>query len=118
MRLTTLILAASLTSACLGLTGCGTSNNAAHQDTAADRADDTPLQGSEAILTVYGMSCPLCANNVNESLMKVPGVTSVDVDMGSGRTRVGLDGTTQVTRRQLAEAVDRSGFSLQAVETP
>jgi Cu+-exporting ATPase len=69
-------------------------------------------------MVVHGMSCPLCANNVDKTLAAVPGVTSVLVDMGSGRAAVTLDGTTKVTRGQLAKAVDKSGFTLKSIEIP
>lgn len=77
---------------------------------------DAPVQGSMAVLTVYGMSCPLCANNVDKVLMDVPGVTGVDVDMGTGRATVSLDSKTPPTRRMLEDAVHKSGFTLQKVE--
>ena len=85
---------------------------------AATAADHAPISGTQAVLVVHGMSCPLCANNVDKTLAAVPGVTSVMVDMGSGRATVTLDGKTQVTRGQLAKAVDKSGFSLKSIETP
>lgn len=88
----------------------------AHQAAIAD--DASPISGRQAVLLVHGMSCPLCANNVDKTLAAVPGVTSVMVDMGSGRATVTLDGKTQVTRGQLAKAVDKSGFSLKSIETP
>jgi copper chaperone len=96
--------------------GGGASVGGSPSDLAAARMDETPIAGSSAVLTVYGMSCPLCANNVDKSLMDVPGVTRVRVDMATGKTTVDLDGKTPVTRRQLAQAVDKSGFSLQRVD--
>lgn len=87
------------------------------ESAAAARVDDAPVQSREAVLTVFGMSCPLCANNVDQTLLEIPGVESVAVDMSTGRAVVKLDGKTPVTRRQLANAVDRSGFTLQSVES-
>ena len=69
-------------------------------------------------MLVYGMSCPLCANNVDKQLLAVPGVRSVNVDMGTGEVRVGLEANAGVTRAQLGEAVDRSGFTLTEVRVP
>lgn len=96
--------------------GCATTPRNADRDTAS--LDETPVAGREAVLTVYGMSCPLCANNVDKMLLEVPGVTAVNVDMGTGEARVTLDGSTPVTRRQLADAIDRSGFTLQRIDFP
>jgi copper chaperone CopZ len=79
---------------------------------------DAPVHGGKAVLTVYGMSCPLCANNVDKVLLDVPGVTGVDVDMGSGRATVSLDSKAPPTRRMLEDAVHKSGFTLQKVEVP
>lgn len=99
---------------CAGGAAGGGSNSAA----AAARADDTRVQGREVVLVVHGMSCPLCANNVNNALREVPGVTNVAVDMGTGRTSVTLAESAVVTRGQLATAVHKSGFSLQSIEAP
>lgn len=103
----------SLAAAC----GCADQRPSASPP-AATAGDDAPISGDRAVLIVHGMSCPLCANNVDKTLAAVPGVTSVMVDMGSGRATVTLDGKTQVTRSQLAKAVDKSGFSLKSIETP
>jgi len=97
------------------LSGCaGTSQPApaASVDAAA------PLTGSSATLIVHGMSCPLCANNVDKLLMTVPGVESVRVDMGTGEVKVALAPSARVTKAQLAKAVDDSGFTLTEVRVP
>lgn len=99
--------------------GACTVSGAVRDGSSADATlDDEPIRGRMAVLTVYGMSCPLCANNVDKVLLEVPGVVGVRVDMATGEATVDLDGRTWVTRRQLAEAVDRSGFSLQRIEVP
>ncbi len=85
---------------------------------AAAASDDAPISGRQVVLVVHGMSCPLCANNVDKTLGAVPGVAGVTVDMGSGRATVTLDGVTPVTRGQLSKAVDKSGFSLKTIEVP
>ena len=89
-----------------------------HESVATARDDDSPIASDVVYLTVYGMSCPLCANNVDAMLLDVPGVTDVNVDMGTGRATVQLDGHTPVSRRQLAGAIDRSGFSLRRIDVP
>lgn len=97
------------------LTGCAGS---AKSSSAAVAADPGPITGSSATLIVHGMSCPLCANNVDKQLMAIPGVESVNVDMGSGEVKVALATQPRVTRAQLARAVDASGFTLMEVRTP
>jgi len=77
-------------------------------------ADDV-IPGDAATLVVHGMSCPLCANNVDKQLLDVKGVKNVRVDMGTGEVLVELIPGVVVTRDQLAGAVDRSGFTLAEV---
>jgi len=90
--------------------------SAAKGETAA--AGETKIHGPSATLVVFGMSCPLCANNVDKQLLAVHGVKDVKVDMGTGHVRVGLDPAAGVTRQQLAAAVDRSGFTLNKLSVP
>lgn len=98
------------------LTGCGSSGEKVATENGAVVLDDQPIKGMSAVLTVYGMSCPLCANNVDKVLLAVPGVTGVQVDMGSGRAVVSLDVKNPPSKRELAQAVDKSGFSLKGIE--
>lgn len=76
------------------------------------------IPGTSATLVVHGMSCPLCANNVDKQVLALPGVDGVDIDMGSGEVRVRLDGSGRTTRAMLARAVDRSGFTLESIRVP
>ena len=76
------------------------------------------VAGTSATLVVHGMSCPLCAHNVDKQLLAVPGVTGVRLDMGTGEAFLSLDGTGRTTRQMLADAIDRSGFTLQEVRVP
>jgi copper chaperone CopZ len=119
MRRATIVTGVMMvTAAGLSLIAGGCASTASEDPTVLEaRVSDEPIAESEVLLTVYGMSCPLCANNVDNTLLSVPGVEDVSLDMGTGIAVVRLDGRTPVTRRQLAAAVDRSGFSLQRVET-
>lgn len=76
------------------------------------------LDSRSATLIVHGMSCPLCANNVDKQLLAVPGVSAVNVDMGTGEAKVQMLPAARVTRRQLADAVYKSGFTLAEVRVP
>jgi len=105
------VFAASWLGGCAGGASAGDS-------AAVARMDDTPVSGREVVLVVHGMSCPLCANNVNNTLRDVQGVTNVQVDMGTGRTRVTVDEAAGVTHGQLASAVHKSGFTLHRIEAP
>lgn len=98
------------------LPGCAGTSKPTPSIATAEAA--APLTGSSATLIVHGMSCPLCANNVDKLLMTVPGVESVRVDMGTGEVKVALAPQARVTRAQLAKAVNDSGFTLKEVRVP
>ncbi len=74
--------------------------------------------GMVATMYVKGMSCPLCANNIDQQLMRVPGVEHVSVNLGSGEVRAMLDPKRPPTRDQLANAIENSGFTLDRIESP
>jgi copper chaperone CopZ len=76
------------------------------------------LSGPSATLVVNGLSCPLCATNIDRQLLRVPGVTSATVDLGRGEVRLGLDGSGQTSRHALDAAVDSSGFTLVEIRQP
>jgi copper chaperone len=71
-----------------------------------------------AVITVHGMGCPQCANNVDSQLMKVQGVESVKIDMGSGKVLAKLTPNHHPTRDQLAKAIDETGFTLVKIDMP
>ena len=43
---------------------------------------------STSTYTVKGMTCEHCVRSVTEEVSEVPGVTDVDVDLGTGRVTV------------------------------
>lgn len=91
-----------------------------HRATAADLEfvkSESPLAGASAVLWVNGLGCPLCATNVDKQLERVPGVSSVAVDMSSGKVTIGLEGDTRPSPARLAHAVEDAGFTLVKVET-
>lgn len=102
--------------AVLALAGCAGGGASAHQNGKAELA--TVVDSPTATLIVHGMSCPLCANNVDKQLLDVPGVSDVHVDMGTGEAKVKFVAGAQVTKQQLADAVDKSGFTLAEVRVP
>lgn len=78
----------------------------------------SPLDATSATLIVHGMSCPLCATNVDKQLLEVPGVADASVDMGTGQVKVTFVPGASVTRKQLEDAVYKSGFTLAEVRIP
>lgn len=60
--------------------------------------------------TVNGMTCGHCVSSVTEEVAKLDGVTSVDVDLASGRVTVESD--SPVDDAAFAAAVDEAGYSV------
>jgi len=79
--------------------------------------NDDPIASDRVVMVVYGMSCPLCATNVDKQLLSVDGVSSVHVDLSTGRIDVSLAPSPKPSTRQLADAVMRSGFTLKSIES-
>lgn len=89
---------------CLLLAACAT---------APKVVSDQPLIGySQAALTVRGMSCPLCSNNINGRLKKVPGIEAVKINLETGLVTVTFGKDTAPTKSQIEAAVKDSGFTL------
>jgi copper chaperone len=65
---------------------------------------------STATYTVEGMTCAHCVSSVTEEVSEVPGVTSVDVDLASGRLTVTSE--APIDRSIVSDAVDEAGYKL------
>jgi copper chaperone CopZ len=90
-----------------------------HQATAAERAaahSRDPLTGDTAVLYVNGLGCPLCATNIDKQLMRLPGVSGVQVDLSDGKVTLAMGGKERPSPHQISEAVEDAGFTLVKVE--
>jgi len=58
---------------------------------------------------VHGMTCDHCTLSVREEVAEVPGVSTVDVDLASGRMTVTGDGFADTA---VAAAVAEAGYEL------
>lgn len=65
---------------------------------------------STSTYTVTGMTCGHCVQAVQSEIGKIDGVTTVDVDLASGRVTV--DSTAPVPADAVAAAVDEAGYAL------
>lgn len=74
-----------------------------------------PLDASKAVLTLLGMSCPLCSNNVDGRLKKVEGVESVQINLETGKVTITF-GDPSPTRAQIELAIKEAGFTLSDME--
>ena len=59
-------------------------------------------------IAVTGMSCDHCANAIRAEISKLPGVTSIDVDVTAGTVRVSGDPLPEDA--SLREAVEEAGY--------
>jgi len=66
------------------------------------------------MLSVKGMTCPMCSAKVEHTLTNVPGVKSAEVDLKSGQAKVVAD--ERVKPAQLVNAVQKAGFNVEAVK--
>jgi copper chaperone len=65
---------------------------------------------STATYTVVGMTCGHCVNSVTEEVRQVPGVTDVQVDLGSGGLTVTSEGG--VDDAAVRAAVEEAGYEV------
>ena len=61
-------------------------------------------------VTVSGMTCQHCVNAITEELSALNGVTSVDVTLSSGRVTLRSD--HELSRAEIAAAVDEAGYAI------
>ena len=90
------------------------------EQTVAETAGQPQAGSAEltATLHVRGLSCPLCANNVEKQLHRVAGIRSVSVNLGTGEVRARLEPSHPPTREQLRRAIEKSGFTLVRIDMP
>jgi copper chaperone CopZ len=82
----------------------------------ADRFAGIDLAASrEVVLTVHGLSCPLCSNNLDGQLGNVDGVEGASIDLKTGAVTVRLAEGHSVTAVDLTGAVGDAGFTLKAI---
>ena len=65
---------------------------------------------STATYTVKGMTCGHCVSSVREEVSEVAGVTSVEVDLGSGLLTVDSDGPVDAAK--IVAAVEEAGYEV------
>jgi copper chaperone len=63
-----------------------------------------------AVIIVTGMTCEHCVSAVQKEIGGLPGVTGVDVDLGTGAVRITAD--PRPTEAALRAAVDAAGYEI------
>jgi copper chaperone CopZ len=69
---------------------------------------EQPVQ-RQVVITIKGMMCSSCGQEIEKTLKKVTGVGMVTVDVPNDRATVSYD-ERKVTPRQLAEAIRKAGY--------
>lgn len=95
----------------LSLAGCKAAGGGADLETR-----QFPADARVAVMRVNGMSCPLCAHNINLQLHDLPGVRGVHIDLGKGQVTVAMTDKTPPGEEQLKNAIRDAGFSLMGVD--
>lgn len=62
-------------------------------------------------MTVFGMDCAPCAHAIHVSMMGIPGVTAVSVDLNTGLVDITLAPNNGADMRQFNKAVEQNGFT-------
>lgn len=101
-----MILAAGIACGCASTDGSGGKDGFTGIDLSSSR---------EVVLTVHGLSCPLCSNNLDGQLAKVSGVEGASIDLKTGAVTVRLAESHSVTSWDLAGAVRNAGFTLKEI---
>jgi copper chaperone CopZ len=74
--------------------------------------EDVMVPEGTTVLSVNGMSCPLCVTNVDEGLEKLPGVSDIRTDLSNGTVSINVTGEKRPTLADLNRVVSESGFTL------
>ncbi len=79
------------------------------------KAGDSKTTGAAALKTievkVEGMSCTSCENTIQESVQKLPGISSVKADHQAKKTTVTYD-TTKTNVASIKEAIGKCGYQV------
>lgn len=120
MHANTLIGRSAIVALALVLSGCASNpkddgqevSYTATPEEARQLASTTPLDSGPLKLYMNGLSCPLCATNVDKQVDDLPGTSDVKVDLKSGIVTVWLEGKERPSAKQLADAADQAGVTL------
>jgi P-type Cu+ transporter len=72
-------------------------------------ADSEQPAHRRVVISITGMMCSSCGQEIEKSLKKVAGVGTVKVDVPNDRVTVSYD-ERKVTPRQLAESIRKAGY--------
>ncbi len=100
----------------LALGGCASTTVSERPETRPETAARAPAGSSGATLVVKGMSCPNCATNVDKQLLALRGVSSAEVNLGTGEVVVGFSAFEEApSDAALRGAIVDSGYTLGSI---
>jgi copper chaperone CopZ len=67
-------------------------------------------------LTVFGLSCPLCSNNLDGHLRRIDGVEDATINLDTGEVTARFAPGHDVSGARLARAVRDAGFTLKDIQ--
>ncbi len=126
-RMIPLALSVSAASGILVFAGCssasrthvdegeGVVHRASTEDARAIRSAE-PIKVDKATLYVQGLSCPLCATNIDIQLRRLTGVSAASVDLSKGLVHLTLDGPIRPSPSRISRAVTDAGFTLVKID--
>jgi copper chaperone CopZ len=76
---------------------------------------DESIKVNEAdlVVSVGGMTCNHCVNSVSNAISEVTNVEDVDVDLGSGETKINGN---NINIDEVVKAITSSGYSAEVVK--
>jgi len=75
----------------------------------------TPNNNQRVNLSLFGMHCSSCANIIERSLKKVPGVSSANVNFAAEKASI-VYNESQANTQKLIEAISRAGYKAELVD--
>ena len=102
-------------------TCCADCTSCTSEKTAESVGDAVPAASTEPVATISasGMSCPLCASNIDRRLQKVDGVKWTNIDLGNGIVTVGLEPDAEApAAEELQTAIRDAGYTAGEVTMP
>jgi copper chaperone CopZ len=79
-------------------------------------ASAEPLAPGPVKFYMNGLSCPLCATNIDQQLGDLPGIRDIKVNLKTGVVTADIVGDQRPAPKQIAAAADQAGVTLVNIE--
>lgn len=66
-------------------------------------------------LVVHGLSCPLCASNLDQHLLRMEGVSDMWIDLQTGYVQIEVKPGHEIPANAFERAVRNAGFTLRDI---